>query len=169
MLRLRTRPPCTSTTARCRWRPSPTELRWSAVCRKVVLRQPADHLRWSDRVAILTSRANDVLYLSRAAAASAVGRSINVITDQDKGLCAPGLDAQKARFKQSSSRSMNVDRLELRRIALATMIMVTSVVHRFCSRGLKYARATHAPKNSVLEHMALRANFRGKYLENSYV
>ena len=64
---------------------------------------------------------------------------------------------------------MNVDRLELRRIALATMIMVTSVVHRFCSRGLTYARATHAPKNSVLEHMALRANFRGQYLENSDV
>ena len=63
---------------------------------------------------------------------------------------------------------MNVDRLELRRIALATMIMVTSVVHRSCSRGLTHARAKHAPlelKNSVLEHMALRANFRGQYLE----
>ena len=63
---------------------------------------------------------------------------------------------------------MNVDRLELRRIALATMIMVTSVVHRSCSRGLTHARAKHAPlenKYSVLEHMALRANFRGQYLE----
>ena len=95
------------------------------------MRQPADHLRWSDRGAILTSRANDVLYLSRAVAASAVGRSINVITDQDKGLCPPGLDAQKARFSRvASSRSMNVDRLELRRIALATMIMVTTGVGR---------------------------------------
>ena len=66
---------------------------------------------------------------------------------------------------------MNVDRLELRRIALATMIMVTSVVHRSCSRGLTHARAKHAPlelKNSVLEHMALRANFRGQYLEKSH-
>ena len=66
---------------------------------------------------------------------------------------------------------MNVDRLELRRIALATMIMVTSVVHRSCSRGLTHARAKHAPlqnKYSVLEHMALRANFRGQYLEKSH-
>ena len=64
------------------------------------MRQPADHLRWSDRGAILTSRANEVLYLSRAVAASAVGRSINVITDQDKGSCTPGLDAQNARFSR---------------------------------------------------------------------
>ena len=56
---------------------------------------------------------------------------------------------------------MNVDRLELRRIALATMIMVTSVVHRSCSRGLTHARAKHAPlenENSVLEHMALKSH-----------
>ena len=62
---------------------------------------------------------------------------------------------------------MNVDRLELRRIALATMIMVTSVVHRSCSRGLTHARAKHAPLENKLEHMARRANFRGQYLEKS--